>query len=423
MSKEFKLPQNLLLGVATDSKQIEGGDTDSNWNDWYERGGIRDGSNPARANDHYNRFKEDIDLMAEMNIEIYRMSIEWSRIQPKEGCFDEGVIEHYREEVKYLQSKGIRVLLTLHHFSNPMWFERIGGFLNKDSSDIFLQFVTTVVLKLGDLVSEYITINEPNVYVTSAYYFGEFPPGHKSFKECREAFTNLALSHIKAYKGIHDIRKKMGFSDTKVGYASHVRVFEPSRKNNSFDKISAKLMDQLFQVGIDDACMIGRVSFPIKNHKYFEKGKYYDFVGINYYARSMVKFFEEFPKAEAPHNDMGWEIYPEGLGIVAKRYYEKYNAEIYITENGTADRNDKFRSKFIYDHLKVIANCSVPITRYYHWTFIDNFEWMDGEAECFGLVNLNYETQVRTPRESCIFYSEIIRNKNITDAMYSKYVK
>lgn len=423
MSNGFELPQKLLLGVATASSQIEGCNTDSNWNDWYEKGKIKDGSNPARANDHYNRFRDDINLMAQMNIEIYRMSIEWSRIQPREGYFDEKVIEHYREEIKLLKEKGIKVLLTLHHFSNPMWFERLGGFLNKNSSDIFLEFVTTVVLKLGDLVSEYITINEPNVYVTSAYYFGEFPPGHKSFMECREVFTNLAVSHIKAYKAIHETRKKMGFNDTKVGYASHVRVFEPRRKKNLSDKFAAKLMDQLFQVGIDDACMLGRVSLPIKNHRDIQDGKYYDFVGINYYARSMVKFFEEFPKEDAPHNDMGWEIYPEGLGMVVKRYYEKYNTEIYITENGTADKNDNFRSKFIYDHLKVVANCPVPITRYYHWTFIDNFEWMDGESECFGLVKLDYETQERTIRESGNFYSEIIKNKGVTKEMYLKYVK
>lgn len=423
MSNEFKLPEKLLLGVATASSQIEGGFTDSNWNDWYEKGKIKDGSNPERANDHYRRFKDDINLMAEMNIEIYRMSIEWSRIQPKQGYFDEEVIAHYREEITCLQSKGIKVLLTLHHFNNPMWFERLGGFLNNKSSDIFLEFVSHIVLRLGDIVSEYVTINEPNVYVTSAYYFGEFPPGHKSFNECREVFTNLALSHIKAYKAIHEIRVKMGFKDTKVGYASHVRIFEPYRKKNLSDKLATKLMDKLFQVGIDDVCMLGKVSFPIKNNKYFKEGKYYDFIGINYYARSMVKMFEEFPKKDAPHNDMGWEIYPEGIGKVAKRYFEKYNTEIYITENGTADKEDKFRSKFIYDHLKVITDCNAPITRYYHWTFIDNFEWIDGESCCFGLVQLDYETQKRIIRKSGNFYTDIIKNKGVTEQMYSKYVK
>lgn len=422
--KEFRLKDGLLLGVATASTQIEGGYSHSNWDDWYEKGMIKDGSNPARANDHYNRYIEDIDLMKSLNIASYRMSLEWSRLQPSQNTFAEREFDRYLHEIEYLKQKGIKVLLTLHHFNNPIWFEDMGGFLHPDSSRIFNKFVEKVIGVFGGYVSDYVTVNEPNVYASSAYFFGEFPPGHSNnIKEYRIAMTNLAKCHIAAYNTIHAIRSKMGYTDTNVGYASHVRVFEPLRKHNIADIIAAKFMDKAFQVGIDDACMTGKVSFPIKRDKAFKRGKYYDFIGINYYSRSMVSGLREQAKEDAPHNDMGWEVYPEGLKRVCERYYAKYKAPIYITENGTADAKDRIRAKFIYDHLKVITDIDVPVQRYYHWTFIDNFEWMDGEKERFGLVELDYETQERTVRKSGRFYSEIIKNHGVTSQMIDKYLR
>lgn len=421
--REFELKKNLLLGVATASTQIEGGYSDSNWDDWSAKGMIKDGSSPTRANDHYMRYRDDADLMKEMNIEIYRMSIEWSRLEPERGKFAEDEFQHYIDEIEYLQSRGIKVLLTLHHFNNPMWFERMGGFLNAKSPYIFREYVAKVVTELGRLITDYVTINEPNVYVTSAYFMGEFPPGHKdNIKECRVAMTNLAGAQILAYNTIHSMRMAMGYGDTMVGYASHVRVFEPLNSRSISDRFYSRVMDRMFQKGLDDAAMLGKVSFPIHKSPLIRRGKYYDFIGINYYARSLVHGLNETAKQDAPHNDMGWEVYPEGLAIVCKRYYERYKAPIYITENGTADRDDRIRAKFIYDHLRIISELDVPIERYYHWTFIDNFEWIDGEKECFGLVRLNYLTQERTVRDSGRFYAEIIRKHCVDAEMLNKYL-
>lgn len=421
--KEVFFQNNILFGVATASTQIEGGNTDSNWNDWYARGEIKDGSDPARANDHYNRYREDIDLMASMNIQTYRMSLEWSRIEPKQNEFCQEALAHYAAELQYLRSKNIVVLLTLHHFNNPMWFERIGGFLNPQSSAIFLHFVQKVISTLGMYADEYVTINEPNVYVTSAYYFGEFPPGHHSLPECRTAMTNLCKAHISAYKLIHAMRRRMGFRYTKVGYASHVRVFEPRRKYNPLDICGARLMEKMFQTAIDTCAMTGVAKYPIKRDKFFEKGCYYDFIGINYYARSLVRVFTEGAKDDAPHNDMGWEIYPYGIRQVTERYYQRYKKPIYITENGTPDGADAFRTKFIYDHLRELSLAKADVHRYYHWTFIDNFEWSDGETPRFGLVALNYETQERTLRESGKFYAGLIKNHKITQELIDTYLE
>lgn len=420
--KPFTLPKGLRLGVATASTQIEGGESNSNWNDWYRKGGIRDGSDPARANDHYRRYREDIDLMAQMGMQCYRMSIEWSRLEPQRDVFDDAEYQHYRDEITYLQSKGIEVLLTLHHFNNPMWFESLGGFEHKDSPLMFEAFVRHTMHKLGDLVDRYVTINEPNVYATSAYYFGEFPPGKKSVRACRVVMTNLARSHIRAYQVIHAWRKEHGYQPTLVGYASHVRVFEPLRKRNILDRIGCRLMRQMFQGGLDDTCMTGIRKFPLYRAKEFRAGKYYDFVGINYYSRSMVRGFTEMPNPDARHNDMGWELYPEGLAQVIDTYAERYHAPIYITENGTADAKDAFRSQFLYEHLYSLTQSQAKVERYYHWTFIDNFEWMDGESCRFGLVELDYETQQRKPRPSCYLYRDIIAAGGVTQEMIEKYL-
>lgn len=419
----FVLKEKMKLGVATAATQIEGGDTSNNWNDWYNKGHIKDSSNPARANDHYNRFHEDIELMASMGIQIYRFGVEWSRIEPENGEFSEEAISHYREELLLLRKFGISPLLTLHHFNNPMWLENLGGFENTQVDLFFLRFVSKVVKSLGDLVSEYITINEPNVYATCSYFFGAWPPGKKSFSSVVRVYKNFTKCHIESYKLIHQVRKEMGFSDTKVGVANHIRVFMPLNKYNPYHQICTLLLKQFFQDSITKSMSLGKPSFPIGRIKGVTAGKYYDFIGINYYSRSTVSSFGDGVAKNVPVNDLGWEIYPKGIVEASKMIYDKYPAPIYITENGTCDNNDIFRSKYIFDHLKVLCVSNLPIERYYHWCFIDNFEWLEGESARFGIVHIDYETQVRTIKKSGHFYSRIIKERGASEELYNEYVE
>jgi beta-glucosidase len=174
--KPFQLPPHLLMGSATSGAQIEGGDTNSNWYAWCEQGRIRDQTSCLRANDHWNRYSEDIELMTELNHRVYRMGVEWSRLEPIEGQFSKEAIKHYRKEISLMLEKGIKPLVTLHHFSHPIWLENQAGFEHPRVLSQFLRYVRFVVENLGDLVSEYITINEPNVYAVQGYYFGTWPP-------------------------------------------------------------------------------------------------------------------------------------------------------------------------------------------------------------------------------------------------------
>lgn len=421
---KFKLKEGLLLGAATAATQIEGGDENNNWARFAAEGKIYDGTSPTRACDHYNRFREDIDLMAEMGLEIYRFGIEWSRIEPREGEFDEAALAHYREEIEYMLSRGIRPMLTLHHFTNPLWFEDMGGFTNKKSVDIYMRFASRVIDALGDLVDDYITVNEPNVYSTNSLFYGTWPPEKKSLSALVKAYSNLAACHVHAYRMIHEKRAAMGKSreQTLVSFANHLRVFAPKNPKNPIHKICAALSSYLFQGAITRAMMTGKCIFPVIRRRGVKRGKYYDFIGVNYYSRSTVSGIADGVRENAPKNDLGWEIYHDGLIELSTALYKKYGAPVFVTENGTCDNTDAFRPLFVYDQIKAISETDNPITRYYHWSFLDNFEWREGESARFGLVRVDYETQRRTVNNSGKLYASIIKNRGVTDEAYDKYV-
>lgn len=419
---QFQLKKDMKLGVASAATQIEGGELNHSWNDWYEKGNIRDGSSPANANQHYEKWKEDADLLKQMGITIYRMGLEWARIEPEENKYDLTVIEHYRQELKYLKELGIEPLLTIHHFTNPMWFEEKGGFSKSENAKHYLKLVKLVVRSFGDLVSEYITINEPNVYAVNSWFYGMWPPGEKSFKKTMDVMSVLAACHIKAYTMIHRERVKMGYSDTKVGFANHLRVFEPENPKNLKHKVCANSIEWMFQKALTKAMCTGEFEMPLRNMIGVKASTFCDFIAINYYTRSTISGFGDGVRKNAPVNDLGWEIYPEGIIKCAQEMYDIIQRPIYITENGTCDNEDRFRSRFLYDHLKVLSESDLPIERYYHWCFCDNFEWLEGESARFGLVHIDYETQERTVKKSGEFYQRMIEEHGVTEEMFEKYV-
>lgn len=425
--KPFHLPKGFLLGSATAATQIEGGDQNNNWYDWCRQGKIKDGTSSLRADDHWNRYREDAALLKELSHQVYRMGIEWSRIEPKKGVFDESAMQHYRDELTLLVQNGIRPLVTLHHFTHPLWLSREGGFENPGVVTLFERYVRYVVSHIGDLVSEYITINEPNVYVANGYFFGTWPPGKTDLKAGLRVYVNMARCHIAAYKAIHELRA--GYAEkTMVGVANHLRVFVPRNRLNPLDHLAAGVMSYLFQDGIVRLMSRGSLHFPAGlfiGRKM--KGNYCDFMGINYYSRSTVRFrgFQDGVMPGTPRNDLGWEIYPDGIRILCEKYYKKYHVPIWITENGTCDANDSFRPAYLCSHLQKVAEAirnGAKVERYYHWSLMDNFEWLEGESARFGLVHVDYETQRRTVKKSGRLYSEICRAGGLTQDAIDRYL-
>jgi len=414
---------SMILGAASAAAQIEGGGFKHTWSDWYEKGHIKDGANPARANDHLNRWKEDIDLMAEMGIRIYRLSIEWARIEPEKGRYDNAAVVWYRGLLEYIRSKSMFALLTLHHFSNPLWFEEAGGFAKQGNIPVYLGFVDYIVRNFGDIVDEYVTINEPNVFAVMGYHAGVFPPGKKSLWTAMRVQSVMASCHIQAYALIHKLRREMGYANTRVGFAHHARVFTPENKKNPWHRICAAVTSWMFQDALARACLLGRFVFPLIKFGKIRSGEYADFLGLNYYTRSTVSSLADGVNKNAPANDLGWEIYSPGIAQCAGNLYKLLQRPVYITENGTCDNNDNFRCRYIYDHLKALIDSRLPVERYYHWCFTDNFEWLEGESARFGLVHVDYETQERKIKKSGQFFSSIIKNKGVTDDDYKKYVE
>ena len=169
--------------------------------------------------------------------------------------------------------------------------------------------------------------------------------------------------------------------------------------------------------------MTGKCRFPVRHRRGVKRGRYYDFIGINYYSRSTVSGLSDGVSEGCFRNDLGWEIYHEGLIELSERLNRRYCAPVWVTENGTCDNTDSFRSRFIYDQLKLISEKNAPIERYYHWSFMDNFEWREGEGSRFGVVHVDYESGKRTVKNSCKLYADIIKNRAVTPEAYALYIE
>jgi len=426
----FRL-DGMLLGVASAATQIEGGDVESSWSDWASRPGtIADGSTPARATDHWHRWREDTELMASLGVEVCRLGVEWARLEPRPGRWDDAAFARYRAELELLRRKGIRPLVTLHHFTHPLWFERDGGWLAPGALWHWERFVAEVVTRLGDLVSEWVTINEPNVYVTGAHVFGDFPPGHHSLREGMRVYSVLAAAHLRAYTLIHSLQPGPG---TMVGVAHHLRPFRPGNPRNPWHRALTPAMRHLFQGAIVRAMTTARFTFPLIRPPGTPPpaptgdgaAAYADFFGLNYYSRTTVTRFDDGTPPGVPVNDLGWEVYAAGLGETARWAWETYRLPVWVTENGTCDAADAFRSRYLWEHLSVLSGAraqGIPVERYYHWCFVDNWEWNEGEGPRFGLVALDYETQERTVRDSGRFFAEVIRAGGGTPELHAAYV-
>ena len=414
--------KGMLLGTASAATQVEGGALDHSWADWAEKGHIKDGSNPSRACDHYRRWLEDDQLMADLGMRIARIGVEWARIEPRENEFDEEAVAHYVQEAKWLKAHNIRPLVTLHHFTNPMWFESSGAFEKMENIPRFLHFVEKMVTAFGDTVNEYITINEPNVYATNGYFFGLWPPGEKNMGRTIRVMEVLAVTHIRAYRLIHELQSKMDIAGTRVSFANHVRVFTPRNPFNLYQRALARMMERFFQGSLTRAMCLGDFTFPLRNPGGEKPGRYCDFIAANYYTRTTVSGQQDGVRRHAPVNDLGWEIYPQGIVSCTRKLYELCPSPIYITENGTCDNDDRFRCLYLYEHLKALCESGLPVERYYHWCFTDNFEWAEGESARFGLVKVDYETQARTVKRSGYFFRDVIAAGGVTEPIYREYV-
>ena len=421
----YKFPDNFWWGSATSAHQIEG-DNHNDWSEW-EKSEARveslkvKGLNPedfisSKACDSYNRYQEDFYIVRKLNQNIHRFSIEWSRIEPEEGRFDPQAMQHYIDIVKALRDRGIEPMITLWHFTNPIWFTQKGGFINLNSPKYFTRYVKYVVDNLKGQAGLWITFNEATtVYSSFSYLKGLWPPQHKSIFEWRKVNKNIVRSHIEAYKEIKKIYNQSPASAFEV---------RPQRSPEVEPRGPARSTSHNVEVGVAESNshsvsgsnfyekIIGKIYNYYRNLYFWTKAfPYYDFMGVNYYHidRRLSGSYKVLPKQDWRMEEMGWEIYPEGIYHAIKQL-KKFKKPIYITENGTADAKDVTRDKFIKEHLRWVWQAlqdGADVRGYLYWSLLDNFEWAHGYTPRFGLVEMDYKTFERRIRPSAYEYAKI----------------
>jgi len=400
-------PRGFFWGTATAAHQVEGGNT---YNDWarFERqpGKIAHGDTSGAAAGHWNKVTEDIALMRALGANAYRFSIEWSRLEPKEGTWDEAAWQHYADEVAQLKAAGVEPVVTLLHFTLPVWLADRGGATAPEFPDRFGRFAAEAARRLGPQVRWWCTINEPQVQMYQGYVAGIWPPGVQDHALAVRAFEGLLRAHGKAALAL---RRRDG--DAQVGIASNMIYFEPSNRWNLLEQIVTRLVSNGFNWSFYESISEGRLLFSMPGFPSLDKPApelkgTIDWVGINYYRRNLVTFAPGSPGMVDIHpgpgtlSDAGIEIYPEGLLALLRESRRRYPLPIMITENGVADSAGVHRPMFVRRHAYAVKQAieeGIDVRGYFHWSLMDNFEWAEGYGARFGLYRLDRATLARTP--------------------------
>ncbi len=425
----YHFPPDFQWGVATASHQVEGDNENNQWWAWeQEEGRIKQGHVSGKACNWWENAEADFDRAAEMNLNALRLSIEWSRVEPKPGTFDGAALDRYREMIQALHEREITPMVTLHHFSNPRWLETQGGWENEGTIAYFTRYVERVVKALSDKVTLWCTINEPNVYATMGYLMGDFPPGARDMRRTRAVLRHMLRAHAAAYRTIHRLQPA-----AKVGLAHNLRIFDPADASSPLDRWVAWAQDVGYNRAVLNAVWRGLWTPPTGPGPAFSLRHTLDWIGLNYYTRDRVAFdsgAQELFFGRATHAadaellDGGYgELYPQGFYRALKRL-GRLGIPIYVTENGVPDADDDQRPKALLLHLHQLWRAlqgNLPIQGYYHWTLVDNFEWAEGWTLRFGLIELDPETQERTPRTSADLYAAIARGNAISPNLIDAY--
>lgn len=394
-------PKNFLWGAATSAHQVEG-NNHNDWSEWEKRGLVKHAERSGLASGHYDRFQEDFSLAKELGHNAHRFSIEWSRIEPRRGEYDRQAIAHYRQVLEELHRLKITPIVTLHHFTHPVWAAQAGGWESNEVVDRFAHFVTLMMREVGHLAEYWITINEPTVYTSFSYLTDWWPPQKGNAIRAWHIIRQLVVAHRLAYHIIH-----RHFPHAKVGVANNLNDFVPARPENLLDR--------------------GLTVFSRYWHNQWWLDQTYqtqDFIGLNYYfhhrlrfrVAGLMKLLASEPQPNALHSDLGWEIHPAGLTHVLQ-WLKRYNRPVIITENGLADAGDVHRAQFIKQHVAAVAaalRAGVDVRGYLHWSLLDNFEWREGFDPRFGLVEVDYHSLKRTIRPSAYTYRQIIQSNGQT---------
>jgi len=397
-------PRGFLWGTSTSAYQVEGG-IRNNWSEWEvseararqleEEELDPHGRVCGQAVDFYHKYREDLERAAGLNTNAFRFGLEWARLQPEKDTWDTDAFNYYRDLMEQCSQRGLKTVVTLWHWTEPVWFSREGGWAGDNAVKYFMQYVHTVLNELGGGVDYWVTLNEPMLFLGHTYVTGKFPPGKRKLFKYFKAKKNLVEAHKQTYDLIHK-----HFPRARVGFTNLTNHIEPARKWCPVEVMFAK------------------IARSVANDSFLNKTKdHIDYIGLDYYFHNRVVWYPPFKKnLNKKTTDMGWEIYPEGIYHVLLRL-ARYNKPIYILENGLADEEDRYRADFIREHLAYVYAAirdGVDVRGYFYWSLLDNFEWAEGWYPKFGLYEVDMETLERKARPSAQVYADICRNNQVS---------
>lgn len=462
----MKFPKDFLWGVATSHFQVEGNPGEingrlSDWAGWTALDGkILDSSTADRACDFFSRYEADIELCQSLNLNTFRLSLNWPALLPEPGqtTFSAESVDFYKRLLSRLKGHGFKTFVTLFHFCLPSWIAEAGGWNNPKTIEYFERFTELAVAEFGEYVDFWLTLNEPLAYSYQGYIEGAWPPGLKGdYISAFEAIRNMLEGHARSYATIKRLQP-----NSKVSFTMHWIPFQARNKMSPLDNLARFMRDEVFNQIWMRAVETGNLQFPPP--LFFDKRVRkvtgiipnlrgtLDYLAINYYTRQVCEYdWSNWPPdifgirsdmAEFETSALGWEVYPEGLyDLLTKeldpfRYDDDgHSREIYITENGFSSMfsseltegdwslNDELRIQYLLSHIaamhKAIAD-GANVKGYLHWSLLDNFEWAEGLRARFGLVRVAYPTLERTLRESAKIYADIAgRNELIKPENFS----
>ena len=409
---ELKFPKSFLWGVSTAAHQVEGGNHNQ-WSEWELENAkalairstyqFEDLDNwPAvkhvakqpgnyvsgRTVNHYTQYEQDFDLARTMHMNAFRFSVEWSRIQPEEDAWNAEAVRHYKDYIVAMKKRGLEPVMTLFHFTLPIWFARKGGFERRANIRYFVEFVDRILEELGPSVRYIITINEPENYTYQSYVTGEWPPQrHKKLLALR-VYRNLALAHNRAAGVIHKKSRKY-----KVSVAKNSMFVYPGDDawlSRASASVGQFIQDDYFLRQVYKTC---------------------DFLGVNYYMDARIYGYR-MHNPQDKVSDLGWDMEPQNIELVLRRLHDKYHLPIMITENGVADATDQYRQWWLTQTIMALQKAmesGVDVLGYLHWSLLDNFEWDKGTWPRFGLFAVDYTTGARTPRPSALWLARVLK--------------
>ena len=395
MPETLTFPSAFRFGAATSAHQTEGGNTNADWWDFELAPGSGCAEPSGDACDSWHRWADDVALCAEMNLDVYRFSVEWARIEPAPGEFSAEALTHYRTVAAALRERGIEPMVTLNHFTLPRWVAAEGGWESDSTVDRFARYAERTAAALAAEVSTFFTLNEPNVVATLGYYQGRYPPGVKDdLRRAWAAHENLRAAHAKGGGAVRG-----AVSGAKVGLTLSMEDWLPDGNPGAEQMIAA------CRAAMEDP--------------YLELARKDELVGVQAYSCTRIGAAGPAPApADAPLTQLGTEIWPQALAACVRYAWQVTGGEVplLVTENGIGTADDSVRIDYTRRSLAGLHAAmagGIDVVGYLHWSLLDNFEWDLGLGPTFGLAAVDHTTFDRTLKPSGHWYGQIARSHNL----------